>query len=59
MLDGSVPALPVLDNAAYKHTCEYCEFSSVCRRESDGAIQDYEKLKFDDVIKSLQEEEEE
>ena len=59
MLDGFVPAIPVIDNNAYSHTCEYCEFSSVCRRESDGAIQDYKKLKFDDVIKSLQEEEEE
>ncbi len=56
MLDGEVGALPVV-NGDYEHTCEYCEFSSVCRRESDGAKQNYVKIKNADAIKALREEE--
>ena len=56
MLDGDIPAVPVVDGD-YEHTCEYCEFSAVCRRESDGAKQDYVKMKHADAIKALREEE--
>ena len=56
MLDGDVGALPVV-NGDYEHTCEYCEFSDVCRRESDGAKQNYVKIKNADAIKALREEE--
>ena len=56
MLSGEIPALPVLDGA-YKHTCEYCDFATVCRRESDGAKREYKKMKFDDAIRALGEEE--
>lgn len=35
--DGQIPALPTLDGS-YKHTCDYCDYRSVCGREdSDTA----------------------
>ena len=56
MLDGDISAVPVI-GGDYEHTCEYCEFAAVCRRESDGAKRNYIKMKNADAVKALREEE--
>lgn len=55
MVAGEVPALPVVDGD-YKHTCEYCEYSAVCRRESDGAKRNYIKKNSSEAIDMLRKE---
>ena len=56
MLDGDISAVPVI-GGDYEHTCEYCEFAAVCRRESDGAKRNYIKMRNADAVKALREEE--
>ena len=40
--DGKIPARPAYGKG-HAHTCDWCAFSSVCRREPDGKIRYIEK----------------
>lgn len=47
LYDGKIEAFPT------EKACDYCDFKSVCRRESDGEIHELKKCSFDDALKVI------
>lgn len=50
--DGKIPALPAYGKG-HAQTCDWCSFSSVCRREPDGRIRYIEKRTHDECLDIL------
>ncbi|MEI6579797.1 MAG: PD-(D/E)XK nuclease family protein, partial [Eubacteriales bacterium] len=46
---GEIPALPVTDSG-YKTACDYCDYKSVCGRESGMPVRVVAKLKHDEAL---------
>ena len=50
--EGKIPALPAYGKG-HAQTCDWCSFSSVCRREPDGRIRYIEKRTHDECLDIL------
>lgn len=47
LYDGKIDAVPT------EKACKYCDYKSVCKRESDGKTREIQKIDFDEAIKAL------